>query len=498
LAWPEELHDQLGEGFPPPRAGEPESLRRDIADELSDHLACSLEREMWHTKDEAAARRAVLGRFGDPRWVAAKLWWDAMKGTIMKDRILMGAVVVLALACLAALGFGWMALEQSRAFNQAMLARLEKLGASPAPALPVDRGSLHVRLVEGTPAGKPVAGLNLTLKGNPFNESKEEQIDIRTGADGTATIGPIRAGEYRLICSNEHHMEKYVTLYGGQVHEETIVCPEGLNAPPRDLSFKIDWPKDFALLKQPRWNVIVCEFKRDPPSLNLNGTNWEGGFETRKLDDKGRVLRDFTLSRNEDSVSGPASPLKDPLKFEPMPAGHYRLFRLHLFTSPELKDTFSNPFTVDFGAGNGPRFEVSPTGDNQQWTIELPQEMMNEIDAAFGAPAKIFDLKKGEIGRFGDFIFRLTHVGVHLSNHEVDSRFFDPVTIAGRNPLWVWDQCPVTKEPYLCGNYQITLESAQPIPNGQGNGIARIRVAYAPKPAPTPAAPQASAAPARH
>ena len=59
MAWPEELHDQLGEGFPPPRAGEPESLRRDIADELSDHLACSLEREMWHTKDEVAARRAV-------------------------------------------------------------------------------------------------------------------------------------------------------------------------------------------------------------------------------------------------------------------------------------------------------------------------------------------------------------------------------------------------------------------------------------------------------
>jgi len=49
--WPE-----LSENaFPAPRDDEPDSLRRDIADDLADHLTCSLWQQLRQTDDEAEA-----------------------------------------------------------------------------------------------------------------------------------------------------------------------------------------------------------------------------------------------------------------------------------------------------------------------------------------------------------------------------------------------------------------------------------------------------------
>ncbi len=81
--------EPIAQGLPRPHPDEPASLRRDIQDELADHLACAFAREMARTPDEPTARRAVLARFGDPRKLARRLWLDAMKETIMNQRILL-------------------------------------------------------------------------------------------------------------------------------------------------------------------------------------------------------------------------------------------------------------------------------------------------------------------------------------------------------------------------------------------------------------------------
>src|SRR5262245_29869859 len=89
--------------LPAPREDEPSTLRRDIADELADHLACAVRREQlrdggvrwvelgarphpgplpegeWACPGgmkESGVEERVLARFGDPRAVARKLWWD--------------------------------------------------------------------------------------------------------------------------------------------------------------------------------------------------------------------------------------------------------------------------------------------------------------------------------------------------------------------------------------------------------------------------------------
>ncbi len=72
---------------------------------------------------QARRRQRVLERFGDPAAVARRLWFDAMKGKIMAQRILVSCCVLLTLLSLTLAGFMMMQLEQSRRMAAMMLAR---------------------------------------------------------------------------------------------------------------------------------------------------------------------------------------------------------------------------------------------------------------------------------------------------------------------------------------------------------------------------------------
>ena len=100
---------ELSARLPAPRSDEPPSLRQDIVDELADHLHCAMRRELLATRDEPAARRRVLDRFGDPFEVARRLWFQAMWSKIMSQRIMFGAIGVLTIVCLGLTGLtGWL------------------------------------------------------------------------------------------------------------------------------------------------------------------------------------------------------------------------------------------------------------------------------------------------------------------------------------------------------------------------------------------------------
>ena len=90
--------------LPAPRDDEPPSLRSDIVDELADHLACAFRREVLKDGDETLAEQRVIDRFGDPRNLARRLWWQAMWSRIMGQRILSGLQWLVTLAALIAAG----------------------------------------------------------------------------------------------------------------------------------------------------------------------------------------------------------------------------------------------------------------------------------------------------------------------------------------------------------------------------------------------------------
>ena len=86
------------------RDGEPAGLRRDIVDELGDHLAALYTRELLRGVDASSARQRVLQRFGDPAAVARRLWLDAMKRKIMASTVSLFAACLVTLASLSLAG----------------------------------------------------------------------------------------------------------------------------------------------------------------------------------------------------------------------------------------------------------------------------------------------------------------------------------------------------------------------------------------------------------
>ena len=68
-----DFREGLSALLPPPRDDEPASLRHDIIDELSDHLACAYHRELLRGVNSTVARQRVLEKFGDPAAMARRL-----------------------------------------------------------------------------------------------------------------------------------------------------------------------------------------------------------------------------------------------------------------------------------------------------------------------------------------------------------------------------------------------------------------------------------------
>ncbi|HSG72811.1 MAG TPA: permease prefix domain 1-containing protein, partial [Planctomycetaceae bacterium] len=119
MEWPDDLAAEL----PGPNPDEPQSLRQDILDELRDHLQSSLELEQLKGTPASEAERAVITKFGNPVQTARQLWWDAMKGRIMSQRITLGLVIVLCLLSVAATAMLWQTVQQGQQTTAALIAK---------------------------------------------------------------------------------------------------------------------------------------------------------------------------------------------------------------------------------------------------------------------------------------------------------------------------------------------------------------------------------------
>ncbi|HOB76440.1 MAG TPA: carboxypeptidase-like regulatory domain-containing protein [Phycisphaerae bacterium] len=288
MGWP----DAIAEGLPPLHEGEPSNLRQDII-ELADHLAMAMQRELRRNEDGHVARRAVLARFGDPLAVARRLWWDAMKEKIMRDRLMLVGVAVVLVAVLAFLGVSWAA--QNR-INQAILAKLEDLSARPsAPAVPENWSKAVIRVVEGAKAGPPVADVVLRLNGKPFTDSEQSVLSAETDAEGRASFGPVGPGKYQLIASDGKlglTSESEVALYPGQVFDQTLVCPP--KSARGEVKFQLSGLPEWV---EPGW-VWGCVFAGAEPVLADN-TSWNAPRPGLWLNAAGEVLQGVQFSGYE-------------------------------------------------------------------------------------------------------------------------------------------------------------------------------------------------------
>ncbi|MGO9924275.1 MAG: hypothetical protein ACLQIB_57490 [Isosphaeraceae bacterium] len=177
-----DFRQTLSAELPPPRDGEPPSVRQDILDELTDHLACAYKRELLRGADANAAQARVLEQFGDPAAVARRLWFEAMKGKIMTQRVLIGTcLLLLVVVCGAALALVRQqsvraerqvaeanaqlaqALAQAQATNQEMLKQLRTMAEAFRPGQTPDWIPVSFKLTQETLDGPPAVGYEVAL-----------------------------------------------------------------------------------------------------------------------------------------------------------------------------------------------------------------------------------------------------------------------------------------------------------------------------------------------
>ncbi|MBN72919.1 MAG: hypothetical protein CME32_27000 [Gimesia sp.] len=281
MTWPE----LSIEDFPPRRDDEPSSLRQDIIDELSDHFACALNRELLKNPDEQVARRRVLEQFGDPIKVARQLWLEAMKEKIMSQRILTGVSVVMAACCIAVVVFSWLLIKESQTVNARMLEQLTAIADRPVPVTTGDvdeqilkqletinqnqsslvntsgigMNQVSFQLIEGQNDQKPAVGFKGTLtksggKTDPFS------IEAVSNEKGRLDFGKLPWGTYYLYVYspwNESYHKSQVTIIPGRDYLETINCPA---APPREVAIHFNVNLSEKMLPEDR--VLVCDFRQ--------------------------------------------------------------------------------------------------------------------------------------------------------------------------------------------------------------------------------------------
>ena len=278
------FRDTLTTLLPPPRDDEPASLRQDIIDELGDHLACAYPRELLRGADSSAARRRVLERFGDPAAVARRLWFDAMKGKIMAQRVVIVTCLVVMLACLSLVGLVWLqssraaaqaaeaerklaeALAQAQITNKDMLNKLGEMSDAIRNPRSPDWNPVKFVITEDTPNEAPVAGCSVSLFLAPNNTVRV------TDASGVADFGLVHPGEYSFQVSTT--WDQRTLLGSGSVQVEPgsqvlkrLVCPR--KATERvPLRVQCNWPAD---LEKERL-LLNAPFHLMP--LEKDGTSW--------------------------------------------------------------------------------------------------------------------------------------------------------------------------------------------------------------------------------
>lgn len=277
MGWPDG-HD-ITAGLPAPRDDEPESLRRDIADELADHLQCAINRELHKSSDESQAMQNALDRFGSVDRVARTLWFGWMKERIVAQRITLVICSVMALICVGSMAFAWQVSQQSRDLSAAMIAKLSALSVPTHTIEPEtsDWTSVKVKLVLGETGGPPAKGCTVFVSGNPYARLHEinktsETVGATSDSEGIADFGQIRPGQYEMgvVTPLGDQLGTMLFVPRGRQLEKEIVCP-AKNLQYSEVKVEIDWPDD--LRDKVLWTV--CAFSRRDKFVDEIGSEGE-------------------------------------------------------------------------------------------------------------------------------------------------------------------------------------------------------------------------------
>ena len=349
-------------GLPDPPKDEPASLRHDIHDELADHLACAFRRELLRGGgDVQRAHRAVLDRFGDPAAVARTLWFQAMQGKLMAQKLLIGVVCVAAAAAVGSTVVVWHMVQANQTTAAALLADsrtaqaalLERLAAAenrPAWSANPEWNPIVLRFVHDTPGQPPATDILAQVRG-PYRDTSQQLLDYgerRPNVQGILDLAVGQTGKYYVtvkvpwggVCTLTPSMTP------GQPLNLTVVVP----GPPPSVPLvpQIVWPK--SLGDDEMWAVLGCNSLTESAADGQTWTLWEQ--RAIAVSRSGRVVdlaAYYQHAQNQPAWKSLVQRSSPPLDRGPVPrgwpssairaaAGPWALDWIAVFPQPDLPD----------------------------------------------------------------------------------------------------------------------------------------------------------------
>jgi len=291
-----DFRDGLSAELPAPRDDEPGGLRDDILDELADHLACAYRRELLRGADAATARQRVLERFGDPAALARRLWFDAMKGKIMAQRILVVCCILLTAISLSLAFVMWnqavhaqrlaaasrnemqLQLHDAQVLQQKMLEQLQAISKSASTTKTPDWIPISFKLTQETPDGPPAVGVEARLGRGNGGASKESAIHRESDDKGMVDFGVVQPGDWEFFL-RQPVKDGGTWITTGTLNvllsttiQKSIICPRNPDQKV-PVSIGVDWPSDLA----DQGLAIVASFQHQgftyQPLLHWDQTN---------------------------------------------------------------------------------------------------------------------------------------------------------------------------------------------------------------------------------
>ncbi len=290
-----DFRESLSAQLPPSRPDEPARLRQDILDELNGHLVCSYHREILRGADSSVARHRVLEQFGDPAAVACRLWLDAMRGKIMVQRVVIGASVFVAAACVALVAIFWQqALHAQRmaalqavaaqAREREVLDRLKEMTEAIKHPRSPDWNPVRFSFTEATADGPPARDVSVVLY---KVGDQSTQVIRQSNEAGVADFGLLNPGRYvlqiaRMLADGQITASGELDVQPGESLEKHIVCPK-LAEQQASVRVGCKWPDDLASASLVLYLPLRHRYLETSPDIEWVSTRATQFFQSRAI-----------------------------------------------------------------------------------------------------------------------------------------------------------------------------------------------------------------------
>lgn len=176
----------------------------------------------------------------------------------MSQRIMTGISAVMAVCCIAVVGFAWSMMQESRAFNLQMLEQFKQAQEKSSADTSGELQPILFQLVQEGSEDQPAVAFEASLSKRDGNNNIFT-VGAISDKNGLLDFGKLPWGKYLLTLKapwGEAPQSELITTIPARKYEQTIICPA--HAPQDvEVEFQVNWEN----IPEDKEYFLLCDFR---------------------------------------------------------------------------------------------------------------------------------------------------------------------------------------------------------------------------------------------